>query len=126
MTDSIPVNSFAARLWRLVETKSYTDNNFWIDNGYPDMVRIGFGNLGQGVMYQCLPHENYKEIISNLQSICKKIISNIINELSNYNEAKENLNKVIQDLLNELDKVQYSHQLRFENIDDLKCRYIKL
>lgn len=74
MTDSIPIRQLLERLWLLVETDSYTDNNFWVDKGYPDMIRIGFSNLGQGIMYQCLPDENPEEIVRKLQVICNNII----------------------------------------------------
>ena len=84
MIDSIPIRQFLERIWFLVETDSYTDNKFWMNKGYPDMIRIGFGNLGQGIIYQCLPDENPEEIVRKLQVICKNIISDVSDELSQY------------------------------------------
>jgi hypothetical protein len=50
MIDSIPIRQLLERLWLLVDTDSppYTDDKFWVDNGYPEMIRIGFSNLGRG------------------------------------------------------------------------------
>jgi hypothetical protein len=87
------------------------------------MVRIGFGDLGQGVMYQCLPNENCEEIMRKLQSICRTIIYKTNDELSKYNETKSARSKLIQDLSQELDGIQYTHKLRFEKIDSLECKY---
>jgi hypothetical protein len=123
MIDSIPINQFTERLWPLVESGSYSDNKFRLDTGYPDMVRIGFGDLGQGVMYQCLPNENCEEIMRKLQSICRIIIYKTNDELSKYNETKSARSKLIQDLSQELDGIQYTHKLRFEKIDSLECKY---
>jgi hypothetical protein len=49
MIDSIPVKQFIERLWPLVENGSYNDGKFYLDEGYHDMIRIGFSDLGQGV-----------------------------------------------------------------------------
>jgi hypothetical protein len=48
-----------------------------LDKGYPDMIRIGFSDLGQGIMYQCLPNEDCDEITRKLQSICRIIVDEI-------------------------------------------------
>ena len=89
MIDSIPINQFTERLWPLVESSTYSDDKFRLNDGYPNMVRIVFlSDLGQGVMYQCLPNENCKEIKSKLQSICRMIIRETDEKLSQYNELK--------------------------------------
>lgn len=124
MIDSIPINQFLERLWPLIESGSYSDNKFWLNDGYPEMIRIGFGDLGEGIMYQCLPNENCEEIMGKLQSICKTIIHEIKDKLLKYNETKCALNKLIQNLSQELDGIQYTHQLPFENRDRYECKYL--
>jgi hypothetical protein len=75
MIDSIPINRFTERLWTLIESSTYSDDRFSLNDGYPNMVRIVFlSDLGEGVMYQCLPHEDCKEIKSKLQNVCRMII----------------------------------------------------
>ena len=124
MIDSIPIRQLLERLWLLVDTDSYTDDKFWVDNGYPEMIRIGFSNLGRGIIYQCLPNENPEEIIRKLQVICKNIISDVNEEVSQCKDAKRDLSEILHYLSNELDKILYTHQLRFEDIDNLRCTYI--
>lgn len=124
MTNSIPINKFTERLWPLIESGTYSDNRFYLDKGYPDMIRIGFSDLGQGIMYQCLSNENCEEIMRKLQSICRMIIYETAEKLSRYNEIKSARNIFIQNLSQELDEIQYTQQLRFETIDGFRCKYI--
>jgi hypothetical protein len=124
MIDSIPINQFTERLWLLIESGTYSDDRFYLNEGYPDMVRIGLDTeLQQGVMYQCLPNENCKEIKSKLQNICRMIIHEINEKLSKYNELKKDRNMLIQNLSQELEGIRYTHQLRFESIEG-RCKYI--
>jgi hypothetical protein len=124
MIDSIPINQFAERLWLLMESSTYSDDRFRLNDGYPTMVRIVLvTDLGQGVMYQCLPNENCKEIKSKLQSICRMIIHETNEKLSQYNELKSARNMLIQNLSQELEGIRYTHQLHFESID-IRCKYI--
>jgi hypothetical protein len=124
MINSIPINQFTERLWALIESSTYSDDMFYLNDGYPDMVRIGLdSDLGQGVMYQCLPNEDCKEIKSKLQSICRMIIHETNEKLSQYNELKSARNMLIQNLSQELEGIRYTHQLPFESIDG-RCKYI--
>lgn len=124
MIDSIPINQFAERLWLLMESSTYSDDRFWLNDGYPTMVRIVLvTDLGQGVMYQCLPNENCKEIKSKLQSICRMIIHETNEKLSQYNELKSARNMLTQNLSQELEGIRYTYQLPFESIDG-RCKYI--
>jgi hypothetical protein len=88
------------------------------------MVRIVFlSDLGEGVMYQCLPHEDCKEIKSKLQNVCRMIIHETNEKLSQYNELKSARNVLIENLCQELEGIRYTHQLHFESID-IRCKYI--
>lgn len=103
ITDSIPVEQFAERLWPIIE--SYSDDKISIDKGYPTMLRIKIYNtVGQGIMYQCLPSENCELILKKLQNICKIIISDINTELTQINERKSNHEMLVNDLLLCLDR----------------------
>jgi hypothetical protein len=124
MTNSIPINKFTERLWPLIESGTYSDSRFYLDKGYPDMIRIGFSDLGQGIMYQCLPNENCEEIMRKLQNICRMIIDDINEKLLQYDKIKKARNTLIQDLRQELDEIQYTHNLHFESIDGFRCKYI--
>lgn len=42
MTNSIPLEQFAERLWPLIENKSYNDDKISMDSGYPTMLRISY------------------------------------------------------------------------------------
>jgi hypothetical protein len=67
MIDSIPINRFTERLWHLIESSTYSDDRFSLNDGYPNMVRIVFLiDLLEGVVYQCLPNEDCKEIKSTI------------------------------------------------------------
>lgn len=59
-----------------------------------------------------------------LSVICKNIISDVNEEVSQYKDAKRDLSEILHYLSNELDKILYTHQLRFEDIDNLRCTYI--
>jgi hypothetical protein len=123
ITDWIPVEQFAERLWPIIESNSYSDDKISIDRGYSDMLRINIYNTGgQGIMYQCLPSENCDLIKETLQSICKTIISDIKTQNK---ERKSNHKMLANDLLLCLDRLQYTSRLRFEELDVLKCNYIK-
>ncbi|MFZ0510916.1 MAG: hypothetical protein WAM14_04850 [Candidatus Nitrosopolaris sp.] len=125
MTNSIPIEQFAERLWPLIESKSYDDDKISMDRGYPTMLRIRIENtVGQGIMYQCLPSEDCHLIMKTLQSICNTINSDINNELSEYNENKSNRKTLAKDLLLHLDHLKYANKLGFEELDVLKCIYI--
>ena len=63
--------------------------------------------------------------MKKLQSICKTIISDINNELTQNNERKSNHEMLANDLLLCLDRLQYTNRLRFEELDVLECNYIK-
>lgn len=124
ITDSIPIEQFAERLWPMIEDNSYTHDKLWIDRGYPNTPRIIiFSTIGQGIMYQCLPSEDCEETKERLQHICTTIISEINSELTRYGETKTNPKKLVEDLIVELDRLQYTNRLRFVDIDELKCNY---
>jgi hypothetical protein len=125
ITDSIPIEQFAERLWPMVEGNSYTHDKLWIDRGYPSTPRINiFNTIGQGIMYQCLPSEDCEHIKERLQHICTTIISDINSELTEYSQTKTNRKKLVEDLIVELDRLQYTNRLRFVNIEELKCNYL--
>ena len=46
----IPINQTLERLWPLMKAILF-NNKFWLNDGYPEMIRIGFGDLGEGIMY---------------------------------------------------------------------------
>jgi hypothetical protein len=68
--------------------------------------------------------KNPEEILRKLQVICKNMISDVNDELSQYKDAKRDLSEILHYLSNDLDQILYTHQLRFEDIDNLRCTYI--
>jgi hypothetical protein len=121
--NSIPIGRFMDRLWRLIETNSHDDSEFTIDRGDPETPRIIFSNIGHGIMYECLPNQDSDEILKQLCDICRTILSNITNELNDFNNLKDQRRVMIKTLLERLDRIQYSYTLYFINID-IRCRYI--
>ena len=74
-------------------------------------------------MYQRLPDQDCDEILKQLCDICRIIVSNITNELNDFNYSKDQRRLIIMTLLERLDRIQYTYTLYFTNID-IKCRYI--
>lgn len=124
--DSIPVQDFSERLWPMIEAGSFSGDKLQVDRGYPTMQRIVISNnIGKGIMYQCTESENCEEVKRKLQSICEIIISNVKEELLQYKKIKSSGADVRCDLISELDKLQFTYKLRFIEIEELKCDYIK-
>jgi hypothetical protein len=126
MNNSIPINRFMERLWPLIEAYSYSHDKFWIDDGYPDMVRVGFSDLGQGVIYKCQPGEDYEKIRGKLQTVCGKVISNDNGELLEYDLLKGVRMQLGERISCKLDEILYTHHLPFQDIDNLECKYFKI
>jgi hypothetical protein len=121
LNNSVPINRFIERLWPLIEAYSYSHDKFWIDDGYPDMVRVGFSDLGHGLIYKCRPGEDYKKIRRKLQSICGKVISNINGELLEYDLLKEVRQQLGERISCKLDEILYT-----QDIDNLECKYFRI
>jgi hypothetical protein len=124
-TDSIPIHKFKNKLWNMIKLNKYNDNEFVYDDGYPDKIKIMFSSNDR-VIYQCKPGEDYKELINNLRYICRKINSELLQEIDNYNMLKKDYESKINNLINKLINITYTPQLRIKDnsYGSIKCDFI--